>query len=439
MAWDFETDTEFAKELEWIDAFVTDEVEPIDLLIDDPYDTHDPLRNELIKPLQKIVKERGLWACHLGPELGGPGFGQIKLALMNEMIGRSTSAPIVFGAQAPDSGNSEILAHYGTPEQKKRWLEPLLAGEIVSCFSMTEPQGGADPKIFTTTATQDGNEWVIQGEKWFSSNARTADFFIVMAGTDPYAAPYRQQSMFIVPADTPGIEIIRNVGHRLGEEGAHAYVRYNDVRVPHDHLLGERGDAFVVAQVRLGGGRIHHAMRTVGLIRRSFDMMCRRALSRITQGEQLAKKQLVQQAIADSWCELEAFRLLVLRTAWKIDKYQDYKQVRGDISAIKAMMPKVLSDVASRALQIHGSLGTTGELPFMNYIQESFNMALADGPTEVHKMILAREALKGFESDDAAFPPYHLPLQLEAARSKYADVLARHTAAETSQGEAASR
>ena len=317
MSWDFETDPEFAKELEWIDEFVREEVEPIDLLIDDPWDVGDPLRNDLIKPLQERIKERKLWACHLGPDLGGPGYGQVKLGLMNEILGRSLAAPIVFGSQAPDSGNSEILAHYGTAEQKSRWLEPLVAGEIVSCFSMTEPQGGADPQVFTTTAHLDGDEWVINGEKWFSSSASVAAFFIVMAVSEPDASPYKRHSMFIVPAETPGIELIRNV------EGHHGYLRYNDVRVPADHILGGRGEAFLVAQTRLGGGRIHHAMRTVGLVRHTLDLMCRRALSRHTQGERLADKQLVQAAIAESWCELESFRLLVLQTAWKIDKYAD--------------------------------------------------------------------------------------------------------------------
>lgn len=420
MSWDFETDPEFAKELEWIAEFVREEVEPIDLLIDDPWDVGDGLRNDLIKPLQQRVKERKLWACHLGPELGGPGYGQVKLGLMNEILGRSLAAPIVFGSQAPDSGNSEILAHYGTEEQKSRWLEPLLAGDIVSCFSMTEPQGGADPQVFTTSAHRDGDDWVINGEKWFSSSASVASFFIVMAVSEPDASPYRRHSMFIVPAETPGIELIRNV------EGHHGYLRYTDVRVPADHILGGRGEAFLVAQTRLGGGRIHHAMRTVGLVRHTLDLMCRRALSRHTQGERLADKQLVQAAIAESWCELESFRLLVLQTAWKIDKYNDYKRVRGDVSAIKAMMPKVLHNVASRALQIHGSIGVSDEMPFMSYVKDSFIMALADGPTEVHLTNLARAVLRGYGPDSEIFPDYHTPRRRERAELKYADVLARH-------------
>jgi acyl-CoA dehydrogenase len=349
----------------------------------------------------------------------------VKLALLNEILGRSECAPIVFGSQAPDSGNSEILAHYGTPELKERYLEPLLDNRIVSCFSMTEPQGGSDPKEFTTAAVQDGDEWVINGEKWFSSFADIASFIIVMAVTDPDAPPYERQSMFVVPRETPGIKVLRNVG--LGYQplggGREGYVRYEDVRVPADHMLGPRGGAFVVAQTRLGGGRIHHAMRTVGLVRRIFDMLCERAVSRHTQGEVLGNKQLVQEMVADSWMEIEAFRLLTLQTAWKIDQLNDYKAVRADISAVKAMMQKVLHDVSARALQIHGSLGTTHEMPFVQYLVESFVLGLADGPTEVHKVTLARQLLKGYRPAPDLFPSEHLLRLREAAEAKVADRL----------------
>ena len=372
------------------------------------------MRQALIPPLQQIVKERGLWATHLGPHLGGPGFGQMKLALLNEILGRSECAPIVFGSQAPDSGNSEILAHYGTPELKERYLEPLLDNRIISCFSMTEPQGGADPKVFTTTAVQDGDHWVINGEKWYSSFASMASFIIVMAMTDPGRAALRTAiRCSCVPGDTPGINVLRDVGlgyQPLGGGGREGYVRYENVRVPADHMLGPRGGAFVVAQTRLGGGRIHHAMRTVGLVRRIYDMICERAVSRYTQGEVLANKQMVQEMIADSWMEIEAFRLLTLQTAWKIDKYNDYKAVRADISAVKAMMQKVLHDVSARALQIHGSLGTSHEMPFVQYLTESFVLGLADGPTEVHKVTLARLLLK-----DVATGAGHVPVRAPAA------------------------
>ena len=226
----------------------------------------------------------------------------------------------------------------GRPNLKKRFLQPLLDNEIVLAFSLTEPQGGADPKVFKTKAELRGDDWVINGEKWFSSNAHLASFLIVMAVTDPTAKEYERMSMFIVPQKTAGVEILRNLGVGTHEtEGSHAYIRYSDVHVPKDAMLGPRGGAFVVAQTRLGGGRIHHAMRTIGQVRKAFDMMCERVLSRETQGSRLADKQMVQEMIADSWAEMEQFRLLVLRTcAWKIDRYKDYLKVRRDIAAVKA-------------------------------------------------------------------------------------------------------
>src|SRR6188508_1309417 len=227
MAWDFSTDPEWAEQLAWVEDFVRSECEPIDLIVKESHDMRDPVRQALIPPLQQQVRERGLWACHLGPHLGGPGYGQVKLALLNEILGRTHSGPIVFGCQAPDSGNAEILAHYGSDDLKKAYLEPLLENEVVSCFSMTEPGGGSDPTGFTTRAVRDGDEWVIDGEKWFSSHARFASFLIVMAVTDPDAEPHRRMSMFVVPADTPGISFVRHVGVWGHEEslGTHAYLR----------------------------------------------------------------------------------------------------------------------------------------------------------------------------------------------------------------------
>jgi len=430
MGWDFETDEDFQIELDWIDEFVRTDIEPLDFIVKNPYDLADPIRREIIPPLQEKVQARGLWACHLGPELGGAGYGQVRLALMNEILGRARSAPTVFGTQAPDTGNSEILAHFGTPEQKAQFLEPLLRNEIVSCYSMTEPQGGADPKVFTTRAERDGDMWVLTGEKWFSSNARYASFLIVMAITDPDNPPYQQQSMFLVPTDTPGVEIIRNVGlgyeSEAEDEGSHAYIRYDEVRVPAENLLGQRGGGFVVAQTRLGGGRIHHAMRTSGRVQRIFDMMCERAISRTTQGELLSRKQMVQEMIADSWIEMEMFRLLVLRTAWRIDKFQDYKKVRRDISAVKAAMPGVYRSIATRALQVHGSLGASWEMPLVREVIESFHMGLADGPTEVHKVQVARRVLDDYVPCDDLFPSAHLPKRRAEAEARYADVLERH-------------
>ena len=402
--WSFATDPDFQTELDWIEAFVRDKVAPLDHLLGSQWDIHAPNFKKLVRPLQAEVQQRGLWACHLGPELGGKGYGQLKLALMNEQFGRSRFGPIVFGAQAPDTGNSEILAHYGTPEQKKRWLEPLLANEIVSCFTITEPQGGADPLIFTTSAVREGDEWVINGEKWFASNARFAAFYIIMAVTDPDASAYRRMSMFIVPADTPGIEIVRNHGLYGEPEDVHGHVRWTNVRVPHENMLGERGDAFVVAQVRLGGGRMHHAMRTLAQATRAFEMMCERVVSRFTKGEQLARKQMVQEKIADSWVELRQFRLLVLETAWLADQNKDWKAVRKNVAAVKAVMPKLLHDIAARALHLHGSLGISHEMPFAEWLCNSYHVGLADGPTEVHKVTVAREVLKGVAPAKDMFP-----------------------------------
>jgi acyl-CoA dehydrogenase len=425
MAWDFETDPEFQEKLDWVDSFLTEEVEPLDYVLGDPYDKSDERALRIIRPLQQQVREQHLWACHLGPELGGEGYGQLKLALLNELLGRSHWAPSVFGCQAPDSGNAEILAHYGTEEQKAKYLQPLLDGSISSCYSMTEPHAGADPTLFVTRGERDGDQWVINGEKWFSSNARYASFFIVMAVTNPEISAYQGMSMFIVPADTPGVEIVRNVG--LGTESedhaSHAYMRYTDVRVPLDHVLGGEGQAFVIAQTRLGGGRIHHAMRTIAMLRQAFDMMCERALSRETAKGPLASMQMTQEKIADSWIEIEQFRLLVLRTAWLIDKYNDYKRVRKDIAAIKVAMPKVLHDVVQRAMHLHGALGISNEMPFARMMIGAEVMGVADGPTEVHKITLARQVLKGYQPVEGLWPSAHLPSKRAAARARLADRL----------------
>jgi acyl-CoA dehydrogenase len=430
--WDFSTEPEFQQKLDWMERFVREEVEPLDLLFPgggDPYDTGNAAARAILAPLREQVKAQGLWACHLGPDLGGPGYGQLKLALMNEILGRSHWAPTVFGTAAPDTGNAEILAMFGTPEQKSRYLRPLLDGDIVSAFSMTEPHAGADPKEFTCRAWQDGGEWVIDGEKWFTSNARYAAFLIVMAVTSPDAPPHQRMSMFVVPAETPGIEINRNVGTMAErddlDEGLHAYIRYREVRVPADAMLGGPGQGFAVAQARLGGGRVHHAMRTVGQCRRALDMMCERALSRRTQGERLADKQLVQAMIADSWIQLEQYRLLVLNTAWIIDT-QPAGAARAQIAMCKVAMARVLHDIVERSLHLHGSLGTTAELPLARMWMHVPSLALADGPTEVHQVTVARQLLRRYSPADGLFPAAHIPPRLAAAREKYAHILAEH-------------
>jgi acyl-CoA dehydrogenase len=246
-----------------------------------------------------------------------------------------------------------------------------------------------------------------------------------MVVTDPETSPYNGMSMFIVPTDTPGVNIVRNVGvgTERAEEGSHAYIHYEDVRVPADHLLGEPGSAFVIAQTRLGGGRIHHAMRTIAQVRRAFDMMCERALSRNTRGGKLAELQMVQEKIADSWIEIEQFRLLVLRTAWMIDKHNDYRRVRKDIAAVKVAMPKVYHDVVQRAMHIHGALGVSNEMPFSRMLIAAEVMGIADGPTEVHKVTIARQVLRDYEAVEGLWPSQHLPSRRDAAHKKFADVL----------------
>jgi len=432
MAWDFETDPEFAEKLTWMDGFVRDAVEPLSFLGIHPSDVSNPRRNALVRPLQDEVKKRGLWACHLGPELGGPGYGQVKLGLMNEILGRAGFAPTVFGCQAPDSGNAEILAHYGTPAQKARYLQPLLDNRIVSGFSMTEPQGGSDPTMFVTRAELKDGEWIINGEKWFTTNARWTEFLIVMAVTDPDAERrHERSSMLIVPTATPGVEIVRNVSVYGAHDASEGYVRYTDVHVPADHLLGERGRAFAISQTRLGGGRIHHAMRTVGACKRMLDLMCRRAVSRKTRDGVIADKQMVRMHIADSYIELEQFRLFVLKTAWAIDKYKDYYKLRKDIAAIKALMPKVYHDIAARALHIHGAAGVSDEMPFAGNVIGAFIMGIADGATEVHKETVAKQHLRDYRGvNDPIFPEYSIPQCVEAAHLRYPTTTTTQSSAE---------
>jgi acyl-CoA dehydrogenase len=426
MSWDFETEPEYQEKLDWADAFVREEVEPLDHIWPElVYTPPSEKVRKVIDPLKQQVRSQGLWATHLEPALGGQGHGQVKLCLLNEILGRSSWAPVIFGCQAPDTGNAEIIAKFGTAEQKERYLRPLLGGEVFSSFSMTEPEGGSDPTQFRTRAVRDGDDWVINGHKFFSSNAKSAAFLIVMVVTDPAAPRGKNMSMFLVPADTPGVTIERNigVGSEPPGEGWHALVRYDNVRVPADALLGDEGQAFAIAQTRLGGGRIHHAMRTIAQCQKALDMMCERALSRYTQGSTLAEKQFVQGYIADSYAQLTQFRLFVLHTAWEIDKYKDYRRVRKDISAIKSVMPTVYHDIASRALQVHGALGASNEMPFTRMVSGSFVMGLADGPTEVHKVTVAKQVLRGYQPVDDLWPSEHLPKKRAAARAKYAAYL----------------
>lgn len=429
MAWDFSTEPEFQEQLDWMLDFVRDEVEPLDLLFRgpaDPFDPRGPAR-PIIRELQSHVQARGLWAAHLGPELGGKGMGQVKLGLMNEILGRSRFAPVVFGTQAPDTGNAEILARFGTEEQKARYLQPLLDGEIVSCYSMTEPQAGADPAQFTCRAWLDGDEWVIEGEKWFASHASIAEFLIVMAITDPDVPVHEGSTMIIVPRGTPGMIVLRDTAVGPKDElgsGVHGYLRFANCRVPRENALGPVGEGFKVAQSRLGGGRIHHAMRTVGMLNRAIEMMRERVVSRTTKGERLADKQMVQEKLADSYTQVLQFRLHVLYAAWLLDRDKAYtRPVRREIAAVKAAMPGVLKDVIYRALHLHGSLGMSNETPLMDMWQHVPEMGIVDGPTEVHKVAVAKDLLRDAVPSEGVFPSYHVPSARAAAEAKYAHFL----------------
>jgi acyl-CoA dehydrogenase len=405
VAWDFSTEPEFQEQLDWVEQFCRSEIEPLDLVFPGAAYSRDPKLKALADPLKQQVKGRGLWALFLDRDLGGPGFGQLKLALLNEILGRYNSAPVIFGTAAPDTGNMEILAAYGTDEQKRRWLYPLMNQEIFSAYSMTEPQGGSDPNLFKTHAERDGDEWIINGEKWFTSNGARADILVVMC----------TNGMFIVPRETPGVEIMEY-------PVLHSHIRYNNVRVPADHLLGPENSAKVLAQRRLGGGRIHHAMRTVARVRLAFDIMCERALSRESHGKIVAEHQMVQEAIADSYAEINMLRLLVLWTAWTIDN-SSTQQARTQIAACKYTCAKVLREVSYRALHMLGSLGTTSLTPLQAMWASAPTMAIADGVDEVHKVTVARNVLKGYEPHEGLWPTEYLPAKREEARKRYATLL----------------
>ncbi len=405
MAWEFQTEPEFQEKLDWIQTFCDEKVEPLHHVFPHAIRLPDPAVRAYVRELQQEVKDQGLWALFLDEELGGPGLGQLKLALVNEILGRYPAAPQLFGAAAPDTGNMEILAAYGTEEQKERWLTPLLNQEMFSAYSMTEPQGGSDPNLFKTTAVRDGDEWVINGEKWFTSAGRVADLLFVMC----------TNGIFIVPRETPGVEI-------MPEPRNHNHIIYTDVRVPLDHLLGPEDGAKVLAQRRLGGGRIHHAMRTIAQCTLALDMMCERALSRESHGKIIADHQMVQEKIAESYVKLKMLRLYVLETAWKIDQ-SSTQEVRTDISGVKFVMARVLREISFDALQIHGSLGTTNLTPLQDMYAGAPTMGLADGADEVHKANVARRILKGYRPHEGHFPREYLPYKKAEAWEKMQPVL----------------
>ena len=422
--WDFSTEPEFQRHLDWMRDFVREEVRPLELLQLSPEQF-----DRVTAPLKEQVKERGLWAAHLPPELGGQGYGQVKLGLMHEILGTTPFSPMVFGNSAPDSGNSEILALAGTDEQKDRWLYPLLNGDLRSAFSMTEPDtAGSDPTLLRTRATKDGDGWVLSGHKWFSSHASIADFLIVMAVTDPEARPHQRASMFIVPADTPGVNILRDVPTMehpedvYGQLGGHAEVIYDDVRLGPDALLGAEGAGFLIAQHRLGPGRIHHCMRWLGVAQRAFDMMCERATYRHSHGSVLGEKQSVQNFIADSAAEMHAARLMTLHAAWVMDT-QGASAARREISLIKFYGAKVLADVVDRAIQVHGSLGYSTDLPLERMYRFARAWRIYDGADEVHKQTVARLILRGYEPPADGVPTEHVPTRREEAQRRFAHLL----------------
>jgi acyl-CoA dehydrogenase len=425
VAWEFSTDPEFQEQLDWMRSFVDQEIEPLELFYDDMTDA---TWKAATAPLKDEVKRRGLWACHLDPELGGQGFGQVKLALMHEILGRCRTAPNVFGNQAPDSGNSELIAIGATEEQKQRWLHPLLRGELTSSFSLTEPHfSGSDPTMIATTAVRDGDEYVINGHKWFASNAAKADFVLMAVVTNPENPPHKAASFVIVPRGTPGMTIVRNVynmhhpypGHYRA--GGHAEIVLEDCRIPVANRIGAEGDGFVLAQKRLSGGRIHHAMRWVGQCTRAFEMMCERAVSRSTKGQLLGEKQMIQDMIAQSSVELRLLKLMALETAYLWDT-QGPERTRKEIAELKFWGAKVLHDVIDRSIQVHGALGWTTDLPLAEMYVLARQMRIADGADEVHKAFVANRHLKRFQPVDG-WPSEHVPTRKAALRDRFAHLL----------------
>jgi acyl-CoA dehydrogenase len=352
----------------------------------------------LVAQLRGKAKDAGLWAPHLPPEAGGSGGGFIEYAYLNEEIGRSFIAQLIFGCQAPDAGNGEILHMFGTPEQKERFLAPLVAGETRSFFGMTEPDvAGSDPTLLQGRAERDGDEWVINAHKWFSSGADGAAFGVVMVVTEPEAEAHRRASMILVPTDAPGYELVRKVpvmGHEGRGWATHCETRFTDVRVPLSNTLGEPGAGFRIAQKRLGPGRIHHVMRWLGQMQRAFELMCTYSLERKAFGGPLAEKQTVQNWIAESAAEIQACRLMTLQAAHRLDEGDE---ARVEVSLIKFYAARVLCDVVDRAIQVHGGLGLTDDTPLALMWRMARGGRVYDGADEVHKMVVARRILRSFE------------------------------------------
>jgi len=354
-----------------------------------------------LKAKRNLVKAQGLWTPHLPKQFGGLGLTLSEFAHVSEQLGRSPLGHYLFNCQAPDIGNMEILISHGTDAQRQQYLEPLICGDVRSCFSMTEPEHpGSNPSWMSTSALKDGSNYVINGHKWFTSAAEGASFAIVMAVTDPESTNrYKRASQIIVPIPTEGFHLVRNISV-MGDEGSdyasHAEVRYENCRVPQANLLGSEGDGFAIAQERLGPGRIHHCMRWIGICERAFELMCDYASRReLSPGVLLASRQTIQDWIADSRAEIEAARLLVLHTAQKIDE-QGASAARQDISLIKFFVAGVLQKVLDRAVQTHGARGLTNDTPLAYWYRHERAARIYDGPDEVHKSVVARSVLKKY-------------------------------------------
>ncbi len=350
-----------------------------------------PTMNEV----RKKAKSAGLWNLFLPDKKHGAGLNNFEYAPLCELMGRSFYGARSFNCMAPDTGNMEILAEFGTEDQKKKYLQPCLDGTIRTCFSMTEPEtAGSDPTQLKTRAVRDGDNYVINGHKWFTSNAIGAAFAIVMVVTDPDAEPHRRASQIIVPLDTPGMKVVRPVpvmGHTGG--GGHCEVRYTDCRVPITNLLGEEGGGFAISQARLGPGRIHHCMRTIGIAERAIELMCQRANTRWTHGSYLADKANIQEWIADSRIEIDSTRLMVMNAAWKMDNLGK-REARNEIAMIKVMAANMVMRVLDRAIQLYGAAGVSDDFPIARFWRDSRALRIADGPDEVHRMTIARRELR---------------------------------------------
>src|SRR5438067_3585510 len=354
----------------------------------------------ILVDLRERAKAEGLWNLFLPDDEYGAGLTNWEYGMLCETMGRTLVSPMVFNCSAPDTGNMEILIDHGTDEQKERWLQPLLDGEIRSCFSMTEPEtSGSDPTRLSGRAELDGDEWVINAHKWFTSGAVGAAVAIAMVVTDPGAAPHKRASMILVPTDAPGFNLIRPVSV-MGHDGGpgHCEIRYESCRVPKENLLGERGAGFKVAQDRLGPGRIHHCMRAIGAAERALELMCKRALTRESFGGKLAEKQFVQDFIAKSRLEIDGARLMVLNAAWQMDEYGK-REARQAISMTKVVAANVCMDVLDRAIQVHGALGVSDDTPLAVMWRSLRMLRLADGPDEVHKMVIALREMNRWAND----------------------------------------